>query len=956
MTSRADLWRDWCGKGVVAVSALALFSGCAGSGSSEEAAQQAAQALGGTQCAVNTDCSLTLLTPSGIDSAKVAVAATGGVVVGSGSTLSSSSGAPVAVVGVAGEVRVEAGARVGTVWTKGKAFVGGNAVVSSALYATTTEIQAGANAPPRQAAQGSPTKVSWNVKFPATTLGNVNLEPGTTQTLAPGRYGTLRIASRATLKLQTGPYYFESLLIEPDATLQIDNRTGTALVYVRADFTHRGHIVALGTPSDAIFGVFSTGVVELGDEFDATLVAPYAQITLAQPRTGSHDGQYFGRSIQINGGVRIKATPSTASGPTFGGIVPQITPSSGGALPGPVPSPDGLTFEQWQDAKNAYIQKLIDSGYSGETVHLPVHPDAAKVRPASDFAVPSNSTLAQASAPAIPTRDTGVFPNPGAEQELRNDITTKETAIVAQPRFGYLGQPESTNTGTYGTPPKVEDVPKKCVFSAAQMNDPPTPVDKDGKPIGSLDAFKFQDLISPVILGNKPDYLVPAPAGLGFNFDKSKAPQYDGYWFFDGRLMGGWNGVGMEGQVGVGLYAGIVALKHHVELVHFALQADGALMKELPSGEVKPYFSSTLETKLLGKQFDFLPNWDVKTNDPAFAKLKKNLLDRTVLMFPDDAAPRVQVGPFALILNGGAEVKIPLALDLDAAGPEVTISPMFRVYITVFAGIDIVIAQIGLKGEADVIRVDMPFKAKLKWRDYLNPESCYSSADFDVTFQSIWSTLNGNLKVSVKAKLFGFSIDIVDEEIVSWKGLSFDTGETNLLPTLQLPLMQHKPEECDFAGNSCFEKATARVTNVPDSWTEAVPYTNPECPNQHVYEVDMQGRNLNELWLRTLWDISEINTQELCEDSVVRVTAFRQKADNSWDRFDSYMVKGVWQAGACQTSSGGKISATENNTAIGFPWSWVDTSAGVKKVRVAVAGGSKCDQRSLKLGVAESSN
>jgi len=938
--------------------ALALFSGCASTSSTggEEATGQAVQALGASQCPVNTDCSLSLFTPSGIDSAKVAVAANDGVVIGSGSDLSSSDGSPVAVVGVTGEVRVEASSRVGTVWTKGKAFVGGNAFVSSALYASTTEIQAGAHVPVRQAAQGSPAKVSWNVKFPTASLGNINLEPSTTRTLAAGRYGTLRVASRAVLKLGAGPYYFDSFLVEPDATVQVDNTSGTAIVYVRADFTHRGHIVSLGLPSDVIFGVFSTGIVELGDEFDATLVAPYAQVTLAQPRTGSHDGQYFGRSVQINGGVRIKATPSSASGPTFQGITPQLTPAAGAPLPGPVPSPTGMTFDEWQTAKNAYIQKLIDQGWRGDTVHLPVHPDAAKVRPASDFAIPSNSTLSQTSAPAIPTRNTGVFPNPGAEQELRSDITAKETAIVQQPRFGYLGQPESTNAGTYGSPPKVEDVPKACVFSQANKNAPPTPVDNNGNPIGSLAAFTFQDLISPITLGNKPDYLVRNSSGLGFNYDESKAPQYDGYWFFDGRLLGGWNGVGMEGQVGVGLYAGIVALKHHVELVHFALQADGALMKQQSNGEIGPTFSSTLETKLLGKQFDFMPNWDVKTNDPTYGKFKKNLLDRTVLMFPDDAAPRVQVGPFALILNGGAEVKIPLALDLDAAGPEVTLSPMFRVYITVFAGIDIVIAQIGLKGEADVIRVDMPFKAKLKWRDYMSPETCYSSADFDVTFQSIWSTLNGNLKVSVKAKLFGFDVDIVDEQIVSWTGLKFDTGEVNLLPTLHLPLMRHDAAECTFGGTSCFEKATARVTNVPDNWTVAVPYTDPECPDQHVYEVDMQGRNLNEVWLRTVWDINEIKDQALCEDSLVRVFVYRQKADNSWDNFDQYEVTGVWQNNACQTSNNGHISATENNTTIGFPWSWVDTSSGVKKVRVAVAGGSQCAQRSLKLGVGATAN
>ncbi len=946
--------------GIARVCALTLALaavGCA-NGSSEDDNRVGSthqQAVGPTSCAVGTACELSIAIPAGIQGDSVGAVAVEGVNVGSGTEVSAAEGAPGSIASESGQIRVEAGSQVGTVWTKGHVFVGGNSIVAGDIFAGSAEIQAGANAPARQDAVGDPAKVNLSVTFPASSSGDVNLEPDTTSELAPGRYGTLRVASRSTLKLTTGTYYFESYQLESDAKLEIDNRGGTVVINVRGNLTHRGTLVQLGEASNVIVTSFSEGNIEIGNEFDATLVAPKASVTVARPNSGAqHDGQFFGRTLQLQGGVRIRATPSLSDGPAVGDLNPGHVPGAGVPLPGPVPTPDGMTFEEWQDAKNDYINELIESGYNGPPVHFPPHPDATQIQDPDSYELPAGADMTPAPAPAIPPRQTGVFPNPDAEQELREDIEEAEAEIVSDPGFVFLDQPDSTNSGVYGTEAAEEDVPEKCVFSKAGRT-PPT--HHDGQPIDGVGNWRFQDLVDPVILGNKPDYLVTRPHDTGFDYNSDLAPQFDGYWFFEGRLMGGWNGVGMEGRVEAGMYAGIVALKMHQELIRFLVMADGALLKQVnPGDDPRPYFASSLETKLLDKQFDFLPHWDVVEGDPAFAKLKRNLLDRTVLMFPDASAPRVQVGPFALILNGGAEVKIPLSLNLDQTGPEVVVAPMFRVYVTVFAGVDVVIARLGLTGEADIIRVDNPFRAKLKWRDYLTPDTCYASADFEVTFQSIWSTLNGKLKVSVKGWLpIVGDVDIVDEEIVSWKGLTFDTGEINLLPTVTLPLLHHPEGSCVLGGNSCFETAQARTTNVPDSWALDVPYTNPECPDQHVFEVDMQGRGMSELWLRHLWDINDINTQEMCDDSLVRVYVWRQMNDGTWSEFDSFDVTGAWSGTACQTQVGGYIGPDERNPHIGFPWSWVDTT-NVQKVRVAVAGGTQCEQRRLLLGTAASPN
>src|SRR5690606_10162002 len=93
---------------------------------------------------------------------------------------------------------------------------------------------------------------------------------------------------------------------------------------------------------------------------------------------------------------------------------------------------------------------------------------------------------------------------------------------------------------------------------------------------------------------------------------------------------------------------------------------------------------------------------------------------------------------------------------------------------------------------------------------YREPETCYSSADVGITYQTKWSTLNGNLKVSVSAwvPIIG-QVDIVDEEIVSWNGLEFDTGEVNLLPTWSLPLQTLPASQCTLGSRRCATHANA---------------------------------------------------------------------------------------------------------------------------------------------------
>src|SRR6185436_6237025 len=229
------------------------------------------------------------------------------------------------------------------------------------------------------------------------------------------------------------------------------------------------------------------------------------------------------------------------------------------------------------------------------------------------------------------------------------------------------------------------------------------------------------------------------------------------------------------------------------------------------------------------------------------------------------------------------------------------------------------------------------------------PTECFSSADFSMTFQSIWSTLNGKLFVTVRIKnplpIGPSHIDIVHEQVVSWEGLKFDTGEVNLVPTLVLPLVRHDASDCLLGGTTCATTATPNRTvtgfmTANQSFEVEIPYGQSACPNQYVYEVPVTGTGAQEVWLSTLWRPSDIDTEAKCNDEKIQVDVFRQDASGAWSPWDQYRILGVFQDGHCLTSfqSGGKQDDGTTNGFLGFPWSWVDLSGGIQKVRVAVGG------------------
>ena len=147
---------------------------------------------------------------------------------------------------------------------------------------------------------------SFAVTFPAPGPA-VMLEPDQRRDLLPGSYSSVHVKSRSTLTLVGGEYFFESLTIEPQASLVIDSSESPVRIYVKSGLIFRGAMLDHegGMPKVllAYFGT-SNGLVE--SSFDGTLVAPKAKLVLASV---PHSGAFYAKELEVQAGARIEHVP-----------------------------------------------------------------------------------------------------------------------------------------------------------------------------------------------------------------------------------------------------------------------------------------------------------------------------------------------------------------------------------------------------------------------------------------------------------------------------------------------------------------------------------------------------------------------------------------------------------------------------------------------------------------------
>lgn len=294
---------------------------------------------------------LTLQFPAGKSSSDFALIATSSLVLNDRVKVRTSAGAPAGVWSSGtSTTEVGASASTGDVYSKGSAWLRSYAAVTGPLFTEGTyTYQDGASVSGgvHEHATLTPYSLSkLSVAFPTTMTGATpSLEPdqvvppSTQPPLSAGRYGDVVIKSRATLRLKTGSYFFDSLMVEPDGILQVDNRGGTVVIYLKNWMTHRGKIVDLqANPTSAAVVSVGTGDILFEVPFTGVVLAPSGNVTLAASNM-AYWGTFVGRNVLVrpdvtvyHSQVSIGTTPgegTTSDPPPRTLPVPALSPVSG---------------------------------------------------------------------------------------------------------------------------------------------------------------------------------------------------------------------------------------------------------------------------------------------------------------------------------------------------------------------------------------------------------------------------------------------------------------------------------------------------------------------------------------------------------------------------------------------------------------------------------------------------
>jgi hypothetical protein len=265
----------------------------------------------------NTSGNVAISIPRAIVPTAVSLSANGTVDIGDRVVVQNEvgGGGPVVNAG-SGTTTVGANANVGAISAIGGVFLRSNSTVTGDVNSggTLTE-QTGVSikGTTNQTTTLSPVDVvSWGVVWPAVSGGNLDIQPGQPVTEAPGRFGNVSVKGGATLKLTSGIYYLDSLTMESQSTLSLDQAAGPTTVYTRQGVTFRGaNRTVSGAAPDLLLVAIGPNDVIVETSFTGTIVAPAARMTLGGGG-GTFTGSYYAHDLVVRADVKILQRPTMA--------------------------------------------------------------------------------------------------------------------------------------------------------------------------------------------------------------------------------------------------------------------------------------------------------------------------------------------------------------------------------------------------------------------------------------------------------------------------------------------------------------------------------------------------------------------------------------------------------------------------------------------------------------------
>jgi hypothetical protein len=127
----------------------------------------------------------------------------------------------------------------------------------------------------------------------------------------PGSFGAVTLNPGSGLYLASGDYYFQSLNVQPQSALVLDNAGGPVRIYVKSSLVFSGIAVgSSGAPPQFLLAYLGTTAAPLQSAFDGTLVAPNAKITLPSV---AHTGAFYARELEVQAGAKVTYVPLAGS-------------------------------------------------------------------------------------------------------------------------------------------------------------------------------------------------------------------------------------------------------------------------------------------------------------------------------------------------------------------------------------------------------------------------------------------------------------------------------------------------------------------------------------------------------------------------------------------------------------------------------------------------------------------
>jgi len=223
-----------------------------------------------------------------------------------------------ATTGPAG-AELGSGAETGSIVSAGPVLVSGAEVTGNVTSAGLITLRNGGTVSglQRSFVQVTPFQnVTIPVSFDAPSLGPIQLEPPNgagerVTSVPPGHYSNVNIKSRNRVNLASGAYQFDSLTLEPQARLVIDDTAGPVYLDVKNSLLFKGAIDgASGKPPALRLMYVGTAPPSIESAFSGILIAPNTSMRLATPPDGkSYCGAFYARDLEVSPGTTVELRP-----------------------------------------------------------------------------------------------------------------------------------------------------------------------------------------------------------------------------------------------------------------------------------------------------------------------------------------------------------------------------------------------------------------------------------------------------------------------------------------------------------------------------------------------------------------------------------------------------------------------------------------------------------------------